>query len=96
VVVQYWRSFEHLERYARDPGAEHLPAWRRFNTLVRGTGHVGIWHETFRVQAGQYECIYADMPRVLLAAAGEHVPVGSTGTAALRVGARTEDRAPVP
>jgi Monooxygenase af470-like len=30
VVVQYWRSFEQLERYARDPNAEHLPAWRRF------------------------------------------------------------------
>src|SRR5829696_6799910 len=42
-VVQYWRSFEHLERYARDPDASHLPAWRRFNRLVHGSGDVGIW-----------------------------------------------------
>ena len=37
-LVQYWRSFEHLERYARDPDAAHLPAWRRFNQ--RGPG---VW-----------------------------------------------------
>src|SRR3954454_15772014 len=35
VVVQYWRSFDALERYARSPDALHLPAWRRFNQLVR-------------------------------------------------------------
>jgi Domain of unknown function (DUF4188) len=56
-VVQYWRSFEHLERYARNPEASHLPAWRRFNRLVRGSGDVGIWHETYRVRAGEYESI---------------------------------------
>ena len=27
-VVQYWRSFEHLECFARDPASLHLPAWR--------------------------------------------------------------------
>src|SRR4051794_6115993 len=29
-LIQYWRSFDHLERYARDPHATHLPAWRAF------------------------------------------------------------------
>ncbi len=50
-VIQYWRSFEHLEAYARNPDALHLPAWRRFNRAVRDNGEVGIWHETYRVDA---------------------------------------------
>jgi hypothetical protein len=95
VVVQYWRSFEQLERYARDPGAEHLPAWRRFNQLVRGSGDVGIWHETYRVRAGEYETIYGNMPRIGLARVGDHEALGSTSTAAIRSGARAEDEAPV-
>ena len=94
-LVQFWRSFEDLDRYARDPDARHLPAWKRFNQLVRGSGDVGIWHETYRVQAGEYEAIYGNMPRVGLAAAGEHAPLGSTSTAPQRIGAQPDDRAPV-
>ena len=95
VVVQYWRSFEQLERYARSADALHLPAWRRFNQRVRDSGDVGIWHETYRVHAGEYEAIYGNMPRVGLGAVGEHVPLGSTSTAARRIGAREDDEAPV-
>src|SRR3712207_3216057 len=36
MIVQWGRSFEHLERYARNPDARHLPAWKRFNQAVRG------------------------------------------------------------
>ena len=95
-MVQYWRSFDDLERYARAPDAEHLPVWREFNRRIRGSGDVGIWHETYRVRAGEYEAIYANMPPVGLGEVGELVPVGSTtGTAAQRIGARPDDRAPV-
>jgi hypothetical protein len=95
-LVQYWRSFEDLERYARNPDAEHLPAWREFNRRVRESGDVGIWHETYKVHAGEYEAIYGNMPRVGLAKVGELVPVGSTNdTAARRIGERADDRAPV-
>src|SRR5690349_10219593 len=31
VIVQYWRSFEHLEAYARSRDNEHWPAWMAFN-----------------------------------------------------------------
>jgi hypothetical protein len=86
-VVQYWRSFEHLERFARDPASLHLPAWRCFNRAVKGSGDVGIWHETYLVRAGEYETIYGGMPRVGLAAAGGHVPIAHRGnSAAERVG----------
>ena len=94
-VIQYWRSFGHLERYARNPDQHHLPAWKEFNRRIRDSGDIGIWHETYRVHAGDYEAIYGNMPRVGLAAAGEHGAIGSTSTAAQRVGERPDDRAPV-
>ncbi len=91
-VLQYWRSFEELARFARAADEPHLPAWKRFNQAVRGSGDVGIWHETYRVQAGAYESIYGNMPRVGLAAAGEHTAVGSSGqSAARRIGAAAVD-----
>ena len=32
-------------------------------------GNVGIWHETYRVRAGAYECVYSGMPPLGLAKA---------------------------
>ncbi len=94
--MQYWRSFEDLDRYARDREARHLPAWRAFNQRVRDSGDVGIWHETYRVRAGEYEAIYGNMPRVGLAAVGDHRPIGTTSaTAARRIKLRPDDVAPV-
>jgi hypothetical protein len=73
MVVQYWRSFEHLEAYARNQTAAHLPAWQAFNKMVGSNGDVGIWHETYLVQPGRYEAIYNNMPRYGLGAAGQIV-----------------------
>jgi hypothetical protein len=94
-LVQFWRSFEHLDRFARDPDSLHLPTWRWFNQHVRASGDVGIWHETFKVRSGEYEAIYGNMPRVGLALTAEHDALGSASTAAKRIGAREEDAAPV-
>jgi hypothetical protein len=62
-IAHYWRSFDHLEAYARDRNSAHWPAWVAFNrNLGRSRGDVGIWHETFCVKAGQYEAIYSGTP----------------------------------
>jgi hypothetical protein len=45
-LVQYWRSFEDLERFARNPDDTHLPAWQRFNRTIGKDGSVGVFHET--------------------------------------------------
>ena len=74
IMVQYWRSFDALERYAKSQDAEHLPAWRDFNRKVASNGDVGIWHETYAVSPGQFECVYNNMPRFGLAAATKLVP----------------------
>ena len=74
VIVQYWRSFEQLEAYARDQNQLHWPAWVSFNTRVgRSREDVGIWHETYRIRAGEYECIYSGMPSYGLARASAAV-----------------------
>jgi hypothetical protein len=58
LIVQYWRSFEHLEAYARSQDHHHWPAWVAFNKRMRESrGDVGIWHETYLVRAGEYEAI---------------------------------------
>lgn len=86
-LVQYWQSFEQLESFARNPSHTHLEAWKRFNRAVGADGSVGIWHETYMVQAGQYECVYGNMPKMGLALAGTHMPaVGSKETAKRRMG----------
>lgn len=83
-VIQYWRSFEHLEAFARDPGDLHRPAW--LNWYRRDPqGRTGIWHETFLVRAGEYEAIYSDVPEEGLAAAGRAVPLAGSSSARLRL-----------
>lgn len=86
LTLQYWRSFEHLEAFASDTSAPHLQAWRRYQKRVSGTGHSGIFHETFLVRAGQYETVYDNMPPTGLGAVGNLVRVErSTATARQRM-----------
>lgn len=75
IMVQYWRSFEDLEAYAKNRNANHLPAWARFNKQISNNGDVGIWHETYLVKKGCHESVYNNMPKFGLASAGKHVRV---------------------
>lgn len=74
-LIQYWRSFDALESYARSRDNTHLPAWAAFNKRIGQSGDVGIWHETYLVRAGEYETIYNNMPVYGLAKASTSVPV---------------------
>lgn len=90
VIVQYWRSFEQLEAFARDPGDLHRPTWLNYYRR-RSNGRAGIWHETYLVRAGQYEAIYNDTPVAGLAAAGRPVALAEHSRARSRVGAGTPE-----
>ncbi|MGH2951582.1 MAG: DUF4188 domain-containing protein [Solirubrobacterales bacterium] len=91
IMVQYWRSFEDLEAYARSKDAEHWPAWVAFNKRVGSSGDVGIWHETYLIPARSYECVYNNMPPTGLGDATTLVPAaGRRATAASRAGLRDE------
>ncbi len=85
--VQYWRSFDHPHAYAHMRDSNHLPAWAEFNRRVGSNGSVGIGHETYMVERGNYECIYVNLPRFGFGAATDHVPVsGRMESARQRIG----------
>ena len=95
IMVQYWASFEQLERYARAADREHRPAWTEYNRILRSGAEVGVWHEAYRVRPGDFETVYNNMPPFGLARATDPVAaVGRRETAAGRLaGAGSE---PVP
>lgn len=70
MLVQYWRSVDQLEDFAKDARLPHRPAWKRWNQAVGDSGDVGVWHETYVVPHGSFESIYANMPPWGLARAG--------------------------
>lgn len=62
VLIQYWRDFDSLEKYARDRDQKHWPAWVAFNKAIGSDGTVGIFHETYVVAGGGHETVYGNMP----------------------------------
>jgi hypothetical protein len=92
VIVQYRRSFEHLEAYARAKDKKHWPAWVDFNRRVgRNRSDVGIWHETYIIKPGNYEAVYSGMPPYGLGKVGKLIE--ATGN---REAARSRIAAVVP
>ena len=79
--VQYWRSFDHLEAFAKDTEDPHLEVWRNYFRRVGTSGRTGIWHETFLVRAGEYEAIYTNMPTFGLGKAASAVPIAESSAA---------------
>ena len=87
LLVQYWRSLEHLISYSKSKSAEHLPAWLKFNRAVATEGSVGIWHETYQASRGSYENVYVNMPSFGLGKVGPLVEAtGSLKSATDRIG----------
>ena len=55
--------------------------------VMKLSAHIGFWHESFRVHAGEYEAIYVNCPRMLLGKAGRLVQAtGKRRTARGRLG----------
>src|SRR4029450_13382060 len=84
-IVQYWRSFEQLEAFAKDGDDPHLEGWRDYWRRVGNSGRTGIWHETFLVRAGEYEAIYGNMPPKGLGKATHLIPPAESSTARSRI-----------
>jgi hypothetical protein len=84
-IVQYWRSFEHLEAFAKDRDDPHLQVWRDYWKRVGKSTRAGIWHETFLVRACEYEAIYGNMPPTGLGKAATLVPLAESVGARQRI-----------
>jgi len=54
LVQQYWESFDKLLAYAQDKSGEHFPAWTRFSRALAQDGSVGLWHEIYLAEPGEY------------------------------------------
>jgi hypothetical protein len=74
MVQQYWKSFDHLLAYSSDKNLEHQPAWARYMRELASDGSIGIWHETYLIEPGKFECVYGNMPPFGLGAATQLVP----------------------
>jgi hypothetical protein len=86
MTLQYWRSVDHLNAYAKNRDRAHLPAWAEFNRAVGKSGDVGVWHETYRTRPGDFETVYVNMPLFGLAKATNAVPaIGRRESAAARM-----------
>lgn len=96
-LIQYWRSFDDLERFAREPSDPHVDAWKRFNRVIGADGTVGFWHESYLVDPRRFEAVYGNMPVFGVAAATTHLPaVGRRETARARLGGHSEPAVPSP
>jgi hypothetical protein len=73
LTQQYWESLDHLLGYASDKTATHQPAWARYMREFAHDGSIGIWHETYLVEPGKFECVYGNMPPFGLGAASNIV-----------------------
>ena len=73
MVQQYWESFDKLMAYSTDKSSEHRPAWARYMKELANDGSTGIWHETYLIEPGKFECIYGNMPPFGLGAASNIV-----------------------
>ncbi len=84
-VIQYWRSFDHLEAFARDDTDPHLAVWRNYWKRVGRSARSGIWHETYLVRDGEYEAIYGNMPAHGLGKATSLIPMSESSSARQRL-----------
>ena len=87
LFMMYWRSYEHMHDWALNKTATHIPGWRMSNKLMKEHPDVmGFWHESYVVQAYQYESFYRNVPVVGLGRVGKLVPIkGGMSTSAARL-----------
>jgi Domain of unknown function (DUF4188) len=84
-VLQYWRSFDELETWARYP--PHSEWWRTVVERMRLKRDIGIYHETFLVRAADIESISMNCRPVGLETFGVlGEPVGPNTTSRGRLG----------
>lgn len=87
LILMYWRSYEQMHDWALNRDGAHIPGWKMLNKLMKEHPKLlGFWHESYVVQAGQYETFYRNVPDVGLGKAGSLTPlVGRMPTAAARL-----------
>jgi len=90
MLVSYWRSQEHVNAWAKDRMNKHFAPMIKSSKHIRDSSEYGFYHESFKVHAGEYDCVYLNMPRTLFGKVGEiHEAKGKLRTAAGRANLST-------
>ncbi|KRE61705.1 DUF4188 domain-containing protein [Nostocoides sp. Soil756] len=91
-MIQWWRSTEDIYAYANSADHSHRPAWTAFYAAAKADPKaVTIWHETYAVEPGHAESVYAGPSRLGLGRLAGVIPVGRRGeTARERVRSRAD------
>ena len=93
-MIQWWRSTDDLYAYASAADHEHRPAWTEFYKVARSAPDaVTIWHETYVVEPGGAESVYAGAKPFGLGAIAGTIPISRRGEHARdRLGKRAASR----
>ena len=79
-MIQWWRSTDDLYAYASAADHEHRPAWTEFYKVARSAPDaVTIWHETYVVEPGGAESVYAGAKPFGLGAIAGTIPISRRG-----------------
>jgi hypothetical protein len=66
VQVSYWRSVEDIHKFAHGP--THREAWKWWDRMVKDLDHIGINHEIYVADKGNWETIYVNFQPTMLGA----------------------------
>jgi hypothetical protein len=92
-LIQYWRSFDHLEAYARAGDKQHWPAWPEFNRLMKDSAATSAsGTRPISSELASTKNIYNGMPLMGLAKAARLADVtGDAEAARGRLGAVADE-----
>lgn len=66
MTVQYWRSMDDLSNFNKEK--DHMASRKQYYNEMEQAGIVSIWHETYLIQPGSYECVWGNSHPIGLAA----------------------------
>jgi len=93
MMVQYWRSQEHLNKWAKSALRAHLKPMIESRKHISQGNIYGFWHESYHIHAGEYDTVYSNMSRVLFGKVGDIYPLtGKLRTAAGRANLQTQSQ----
>jgi hypothetical protein len=61
LLLSYWKSSEHIERFISDKKFSHHQATKDYYKRLGQDPNIGIWHETYEINPGQAETLYYGM-----------------------------------
>jgi len=65
MTVQWWKDVESLNTWASSNMRSHKGPWAKLAKMGAKSADYGFWHETYKVNAGNYESIYVNCPPMM-------------------------------